>query len=440
MSDSEVVWNWNPEGYGHNRWPRHRPTKKDMPVVPSTFKDLKLGVLSERWTFDENILPTVEDLGGKKGVRISGIAAMGNVVSRNNRKYLEEELVKSARTWFSKPITINHSPPREGMPGFDRSKIVGDIRWMEHEDGKMKYAGVVTKEPYVTLLRNRSTEIRKVSIEADYLTNECPSCGKFFPTDKAFYEHAAQDHFNKNLTQVPRGIIGSALSLLLNAEPGIEGTTVELREMLDGIKPFAQLAEALITFKEGKLEPQKIVQTVISKDVAAKEAVIREPCSPELKACVDDLVAKGVPEDHAWPICRSQLGESACLPITDEDTIRVNSEILLHAPSPYKEAFEKFLKPYDKKFVELTQRAEAAEKKVGLTEMVTEQTSLKETVDSQHKTILQLETELCRREGLVEANSKLQIENDNVRDKLRGNFKGRAKDVKTREPDLTWKP
>lgn len=34
------------------------------------------------------------------------------------------------------------------------------------------------------------------------------------------------------------------------------------------------------------------------------------PCSPELKACVDDLVAKGYPEDSAWPICRSRLGES----------------------------------------------------------------------------------------------------------------------------------
>ena len=34
------------------------------------------------------------------------------------------------------------------------------------------------------------------------------------------------------------------------------------------------------------------------------------PCSPKLKRCVDDLIAQGKPEDSAWAICRSQLGET----------------------------------------------------------------------------------------------------------------------------------
>jgi hypothetical protein len=34
------------------------------------------------------------------------------------------------------------------------------------------------------------------------------------------------------------------------------------------------------------------------------------PCSPKLKACVDDLIAQGKPESSAWAICRSQLGET----------------------------------------------------------------------------------------------------------------------------------
>ena len=36
---------------------------------------------------------------------------------------------------------------------------------------------------------------------------------------------------------------------------------------------------------------------------------VGEPCSPELRACVDALLAKGTPESSAWPICKSKLGE-----------------------------------------------------------------------------------------------------------------------------------
>jgi hypothetical protein len=41
------------------------------------------------------------------------------------------------------------------------------------------------------------------------------------------------------------------------------------------------------------------------------ERKVGEPCSPELKACVDALIADGKPEDSAWAICKSKLGESA---------------------------------------------------------------------------------------------------------------------------------
>ena len=34
------------------------------------------------------------------------------------------------------------------------------------------------------------------------------------------------------------------------------------------------------------------------------------PCSPELKSCVDALIADGHDEGSAWAICRSKLGES----------------------------------------------------------------------------------------------------------------------------------
>jgi hypothetical protein len=419
--------NWSPDNYlGYH--PRVRP-KLVKAAVPSTFKDLKLGILSERWNFDENVLPLVEDLGGKKGVRISGIACMADVVSLNRRKYIDEELTKSARTWISKPITINHSPPKEGMKGYDRSKIVGDIRWMEQENGKMRYAGVVTKQPWVELLRSRSTEIKHVSLEADFLTNECPTCGKFFATDALFYDHAATEHFNKNLERVPRGIVGSALSLVLAPEiAGIEGTTVELAETFDGIRPFAQLAESLVTIREGGFA---VVKSGIAFPV--KGGKLGEPCSPELRACVDELVASGKDESSAYAICRSQLGESLALkglpktePVKDV-TLEDLKFLQSHTDLKVREAFGRLLSTMDGRVREAEKRVEDTEMKVGLTETVTERDTLKEATCSQHKTILKLEEEISRRDGLVEENRKLQIENDNIRDKVKSQFKGQAK-------------
>ena len=40
---------------------------------------------------------------GKNTIRIKGVAMKSNVVSRNKRKYVEEELKRSARTLSGKP-------------------------------------------------------------------------------------------------------------------------------------------------------------------------------------------------------------------------------------------------------------------------------------------------------------------------------------------------
>jgi len=44
--------------------------------------------------------------------------------------------------------------------------------------------------------------------------------------------------------------------------------------------------------------------------VIPKESIVREPCSPEKKQCVDDLIAKGHDESSAWAICTAKMGES----------------------------------------------------------------------------------------------------------------------------------
>ena len=109
---------------------------------------------------------------GKNTIRIKGTAMIGDAVSRNNRQYVADELKRSARTWVGKPITINH----------DDRRIAGNLLWMEYNDKNncMEYVGDVKVQPYVDMIRNKSTEIRKVSIQADYLHNLCPKCVAIF--------------------------------------------------------------------------------------------------------------------------------------------------------------------------------------------------------------------------------------------------------------------
>jgi len=287
--------------------------------------------LEERWRFRENILPTIEDL-GKLGVKITGKAAMGNVVSKNRRKYLDEELTKSARTWIGRPITINHSPPREDMRGYDKTKIAGDIRWMEYEDGLMKYAGVVRKEPYVGLLRSKSTEIKGVSIEADYVTNECPKCGKCFDTDDLYYEHTEKEHFIKNLEKVPRGIMGSALSLVLSPEePGIEGTTIELMETArDGVKPFSQLAEKLTNQKE---EQEKMA----NKELEGKVAIEKPTMIPWNIDKLKETPTKTEPLTVTVPSGAHVVADGAVTPIPLVNVCQDNKMVEPLIPVPIKE-------------------------------------------------------------------------------------------------------
>jgi len=174
-----------------------------------------------------------------KIVRIKGKAGKIDVVSRNQRHYVEEELIRSARTWVKAPVTINHADytnPKNKM---------GQVVWMEvDKDGVLEYVADVWKEPYVSMLRGRSNEIKGISIEAAYLHNECSICHKRFLTEEDYRNHMEKEEFRKDYTLEPRGIIGQALSIVAyKEEPGILGTTVELMETVDG---FTKLCETVI--------------------------------------------------------------------------------------------------------------------------------------------------------------------------------------------------
>ena len=202
---------------------------------------------------------------GKDTIRIRGVAMRGNVISRNKRRYVADELKRAARTFIGKPITINHDP----------NKKAGNIVWMEYSDTSdaLEYLGDVKKQPYVDMLRNKSTYVKGVSVEADYLHNQCPKCGKKFYTEEEFHNHMNLEHFIKtDPTHEPHGILGKALSLVLSPEePGYPDTTIELMEFYRA-KPILQLLETVITThkEQKKMSDKKVKETKTKPKVPYK--------------------------------------------------------------------------------------------------------------------------------------------------------------------------
>lgn len=180
---------------------------------------------------------------GKNTVRIRGVAMRKDVISTNNRKYVKEELVKSARTWNGKPLTINH----------DKNKPCGHIEWMEYNDKEdaLEYVADIEKQPYVDMLRNKSATIRGVSIGADYLHILCPRCNRKFYTEEEWYQHVTREEYLKDIPKEPHGMIGRELSLVLSPEtPGYGDTSIELMEMYR--KPVLKLLETITQVEKEK--------------------------------------------------------------------------------------------------------------------------------------------------------------------------------------------
>jgi uncharacterized C2H2 Zn-finger protein len=305
---------------------------------------------------------------GKNTIRIKGVALKGDAISKNHRKYVVDELKRSARTWVGKPITINHDPKR----------IVGNLTWMEFSDesNALEYMGDINKQPYVNMLRDKSTEIRGVSVEAAYLHNRCPKCNMRFYSEQDFQKHMHDEHFiETDPTREPHGILGTALSLVLAPEePGYADTTIQVMETVQ--TGFSRLVEILIKEKKedeqyledklsgkaalseethiaigkatkmtmptsthGLVEANTPIQTTQKEPVVTEPKVaevkptppakenlkIAEPCSPELKACVDALIADGKEESSAWAICKAKLGET----VTPSKTIILKEAVAI---------------------------------------------------------------------------------------------------------------
>jgi hypothetical protein len=182
---------------------------------------------------------------GKNTIRIRGVAARGNSLSKNNRSYLVDELRRSARTWVGKKVLVNHDPKR----------IAGNVTWMEFSDqsNALEYLADINKEPYVTMLREKSTALKGVSVGASYLNNVCPECKKRgvekrFYSEAEFHKHMNGEHFIKtDPTTEPHGIIGTELSLVLSPQETGLDTTIQVMETVG--HGFSELCEMMIKEK-----------------------------------------------------------------------------------------------------------------------------------------------------------------------------------------------
>ena len=176
---------------------------------------------------------------GEKVVPIKGIALYAGAVSRNLRKYTEEEVMMAARTLKGKPITVNHDPNR----------IIGNVEIAEFEDGAVEFVGYIKNREYVEKLRDSkkvfnkkmsveeyfkkwgSYPLQHVSIEAEYLKLKCPKCGQEFVDFDDYIRHMEEVEKVKNTIIEPRHIYITGLSIVEYPEqPGIPDAKFEILE------------------------------------------------------------------------------------------------------------------------------------------------------------------------------------------------------------------
>jgi len=262
---------------------------------------------------------------GKNTIRIKGVALKGDVVSRNLRHYLTNEVRKATNTFIGKPINIHHNDPNN-----ERTNI-GNLTWMDWDETAeiLTYEGEITKQPYVDMLRNKSAEIRGVSVQAKFLHNRCPECNTKFFTEESFKGHMWEQHFKK-VSAVPHGIIGEAITLVLSPEiPGYDGTTVDLaetarRETLRLLETVIKTEQEKEEYKLTEISKIKATIAVTPRPVIAvgsvKEIVEPPAQKPEIKQV--EPVPLPQPPKETPLIVKQQIPQSAIDPTITESIIK----------------------------------------------------------------------------------------------------------------------
>lgn len=213
-----------------------------------------------------------------KKVRIRGKALFAfekffkQGVSGNQRRYILDELQRSARTLQNVPIDVNHEISAwEEKTGHNWStykgkkpKAKGHVMWGEEEGGELEYTaeindpiyrekvvdtwGVSNEKMTVDEYRAkwRKPPLEGVSVDASFMHLRCKLCDddkRYFDL-KEYKDHMWNVHFIKNFEIEPRGIAFKRLSLVEPPEkPGVEGASFELVETMQGMH---QIYEALL--------------------------------------------------------------------------------------------------------------------------------------------------------------------------------------------------
>lgn len=197
---------------------------------------------SFRWLTPEikSIIPV-----GKHKVRIKGIVARAGDVSKNGRKYVAKELMKSVSSMIGIPIVVNH----------DSTKIIGNTELAEWEDEQLEVVGIVKDKQYAELLKNRDSSIKGLSMEADYIFTRCIECGKPLFNELAFKDHMRLEHGIIEGLTVPHGIKHKQLALVVGPEiPGLASASVSIAETKQN--GFLKLTETIIKEKMQFGEPK----------------------------------------------------------------------------------------------------------------------------------------------------------------------------------------
>jgi hypothetical protein len=401
---------------------------------------------------------TVENVGPNK-MRVKGIAAHGNQISKNGRRYVVDELRRAARTWIGKKVTQNHDPTR----------ILGDVKWAEYSDASdaLECLLDINNPQIVHMIRDKSATIRGLSIEAAYTHNICPDCAKIgkeirFYDEPSFHRHMAEEHFKKASVLEPHGIYGQAISIVTSPEqPGMENTAIF--ETQNGFNKLCETVlqnkpqESNLTEKQQRpilydplTQPKEFAESVKRQveenvlivpvpkgyplEIDAKEInKIVEPCSPELKACVDALIADGKEESSAWAICKAKLGETI-------DVQEIAKIFDTHLSEPFKTLWQRFIGQTDAHFKEVEANMKELQNyrnhKPIVETLEVDKKQLKESLSITEMKLQALQSEHKTLQESYAKQEKALTLLENAEWHLHPEFKGRNKNLKQQNPVL----
>lgn len=375
---------------------------------------------------------------GPKTCKVKGVAMLSDVVSKNKRQYLDEELRMAARTLSGRAINVNH----------DDHNIIGNVIHAEYEDGKIEFLGQIKNKTYAEMLKNKDPLIRGVSVQADYLHLKCTKCGATFYTEKAWSDHMSDAHGISEGTKQVHGMIFNGLSLVVAPEiPGVANTKIEVAETAQN--DMLRICETYLNERgfSAKVESQigvtregKILKPTKDK-LTLGEPLDSHGCEPWEKWDGEKCVKKEATEETEPEISKCPEGQAYDPELKKCVPIKQAVETALRRASQYKRVSEKLLDIADENADRRNEIIKTLEERLlrldnakGIKETLgatgsTFIEAVKTRLDSQDKKI----SEAVTPETAAELRQRIETLEENARANLRGNFKGQNKKLKTTE-------